>query len=133
MKVSEGGTDKDGLVIATSYDVYNLIRAYLVKKHNVIQPNKLMANLGFDSLSFNGVPIVATPELAGRNSLYFINTDHFKLNTLKKNDFRLRGWEKDQQTDQIVNAMIVQGNFVTSKRQALGAIHNIDTSVVMVD
>jgi hypothetical protein len=127
MRVTRGGKEKE-VVILVSYDVFDKIVALAVEKHRITNPSNNKALLGFTNIDFNGVPVVVEPTLTD-NDIRFVNLKYFQLRTMKERDFYMTPFKEAQNNDSSVKQLLLGGNFICTKSNAMGIIKDIDPSL----
>lgn len=94
--------------------------------------NKTMGDAGFQSIEFNGIPVVwstaitADTDVDANKRLYFINTRFLKFRYDSMLYFDMTEWKSipDQVNDRAAQ-IVCAGNLVTGRRRVHGVIHNI--------
>jgi hypothetical protein len=86
-----------------------------------------LAELGFDSQVFKGIPMVWSPEISGR--MYFLNTNYLYFVYDPGLYFDMTEWKPipeqvNDRTAQIVTAC----SFVTNRRRVQGVLHTLNTA-----
>ena len=116
--VSRNGLSYPDLIVTTQ-TLWEAYHASLVD--NVRYEDKEMANLGFKSLTFMGIPVVWDNDCQS-GQVYFLNTKHLALRPYKGYD--LQWTEKRQPARQLVDAIICRwyGQLTTSSCRHQGRI-----------
>ncbi len=117
---SQNGESFPNLIITT--------RALYEKYHQMLVPNvryedKQMANLGFQHVTFQGIPVVWDNDCQS-GTMYFLNTKHIFLRYLNDKDFKWTA--KTRMEQQLVDSMIVRwyGNLTTDSVRHQGKLTN---------
>lgn len=84
---------------------------------------KKMADGGFQTLEFKGVPIV-WDELCTPNGMYFLNTKHMKLVVHKDANFETTDFVKPENQDARVAQILWMGNITCNRRKSFSALLN---------
>src|SRR5436190_7338955 len=108
-------------IILTTQALYEKYESLLVPARRFV--NDQMADLGFDNLTFHGVPIVYD-DACTSGTMFFLNDNYLGLRILGNNDFR---WtEVRNPITQFVDVMLVvfMGQLTTSNSRFQGALTN---------
>jgi hypothetical protein len=108
-------------IILTTQALYEKYESLLVPARRFV--NDSMADLGFDNLTFHGVPIVYD-DACTSGTMFFLNDNYLGLYVLGDNDFY---WtEIRNPTTQFVDVMLCEwmGQLVTSNSRFQGALQN---------
>lgn len=84
---------------------------------------KQMADGGFQSLEFKGVPII-WDEQCPTGTMYFLNTKHMKLVMHKDANFKTTDFVKPENQDARVAQILVMGNVTCNRRKSFAALTN---------
>jgi len=82
---------------------------------------KQMADGGFESLAFKGVPVVWDEQCA-TGTMYFVNTKHMKLVMHKDANFKTTDFVKPENQDARVAQIITMGNVTCNRRKSFAAL-----------
>lgn len=82
---------------------------------------KQMADGGFQTLEFKGVPIVWDEQCAA-GTMYFVNTKHMKLVMHKDANFKTTDFIKPENQDARVAQILVMGNLTCNRRKSFSAL-----------
>jgi hypothetical protein len=90
--------------------------------------NTKLAELGFDTVTFKGIPMIWSPEIANTR-MYFLNTNFLWFVYDPGVYFDMTEWKPvpEQVNDKIAHIMTAC-SFVTNRRRVQGVIHDIDTA-----
>jgi len=117
---SNNGEEFPNLIVTT--------RALYEKYHQMLVPNiryedKQMANLGFEHVTFHGVPIIWDNNCQS-GTMYFLNTRRMKLRYL--NDLNFKWFPKARMERQLVDAMVLYwaGNLTVDSVRHQGKLTN---------
>lgn len=122
---SVGGKDAPTLIVTTQ----SLFESYEALFTNVAisgggshfatpsEGAKKMADGGFETLNFKGVPIV-WDEACQAQRMYFLNTKHMKLVVHSKRNFETTDFEKPENQDARVAQILFMGNLTCNRRKS---------------
>jgi len=82
---------------------------------------KQMADGGFESLSFKGIPIV-WDEQCPTGTMYFLNSKHMKLVMHKDANFKTTDFVKPENQDARVAQILVMGNLTCNRRKSFAVL-----------
>lgn len=111
-------------IIVTTQTLFEKMHSLLTANYQmnpIVKESKRLADAGFTSLEFEGVPVVYD-EAATSGSVYFINKDNFKLGIHKDANFARR--KKAEPTDQhlAVEHIVLMAQTVVDRRKSLGLL-----------
>lgn len=120
---SVGGKDAPTLIVTTqtlfeSYEALFTNTAISGGGSHFSTPSegrKTMADGGFQTLEFKGVPIV-WDEQCPSGTMYFLNSKHMKLVMHKNANFRTTDFVKPENQDARIAQILVQGNLTCNRR-----------------
>lgn len=84
---------------------------------------KQMADGGFQTLEFKGVPII-WDEQCQSDRMYFVNTKHMKLVMHKDANFKTTDFVKPENQDARVAQILVMGNLTCNRRASFALLDN---------
>ena len=131
---SVGGKDTPDLIVTTQalYEAYEgLFTQVAVTGSNARAGDfstpsdgmKKMADGGFQSLQYKGVPIV-WDEQCTSGSMYFLNTKHMKLTVHKDANFETTDFVKPENQDARVAQILWMGNLTCNRRKSFYLLSN---------
>lgn len=126
---SVGGKDAPTLIVTTqtlfeSYEALFTNTAISGGGSHFSTPSegrKTMADGGFQTLEFKGVPIV-WDEQCPSGTMYFINSKHMKLVMHKNANFKTTDFVKPENQDARIAQILVQGNLTCNRRASFYAL-----------
>lgn len=113
------GNSKPSLIVTTA-DLFNAYEAN-VEGDKLRTMSTKLADAGFISLEFKGVPIIFDEDCPAEEMI-FLNADFIKLVVGKGRNFSSTPFVKPQNQDAKVSQVLWAGNLVTSKRDQHGRI-----------
>lgn len=114
------GADKPDIIVTTQYvydDLYNLLQP----QQRFVQSNnaKQMASAGFDTLEFEGIPVVVDSHCPSQQ-LYMLNSRYIKLCVHKNENFRFTGFKEPIDQNAKVGEFYWAGNLIVTNRRMHG-------------
>lgn len=127
--VSDSSNDKPSLIITTQliYDAYEHILG-MQKRSSSLAGSKMLADHGFESLLFRGVPVV-TDSGCPDGFMFMINEKYFGMRHAKKRKFKFEPFQKPVNQDVRVAKILWAGNVTCSNRRRQGVLYNLPTAV----
>lgn len=128
---SVGGKDAPTLIV-TSQTLYESYEALFTNvaisgggSHfsTMSAGRKQMADGGFQTLEFKGVPII-WDEQCTSDRMYFVNTKHMKLVMHKDANFKTTDFVKPENQDARVAQILVMGNLTCNRRASFALLDN---------
>lgn len=115
---SVGGKDVPDLIVTTQtlFEKYEGLATATVNLNSVPGEKKLN-DLGFQTQSFKGVPIV-WDEQCPSGTMYFLNTKHMKLVNHKDANFEVTDFVKPENQDARVAQILWMGNLTCNRRKS---------------
>lgn len=115
-------------LIVTTQTLFEKYHGLLTATYQMNQPvptaeSKRIADAGFTSTEFEGVPIVYD-EQATSGSMYFINVDNFKLYMLEGGDFQVEDANSPANQHIMVKHIVFAGNTGVDRRASLAKLTN---------
>jgi hypothetical protein len=115
-------------IIVTTQTLFEKYHGLLTSTYQMNQPaptaeSKRIADAGFTSTEFEGVPIIYD-EQATSGSMYFINVDNFKLYMLEGGDFKMEDANSPANQHIMVKHIVFAGNTGTDRRASLAKLTN---------
>lgn len=128
---SVGGKDAPTLIVTTQtlYESYEALFTNVAISgggshfETPSAGRKQMADGGFQSLQFKGVPIV-WDESCTSGAMYFLNTKHMKLVTHKDANFKTTDFTKPEDQDARTAQILFQGNLTCNRRKSFALLSN---------
>jgi len=90
--------------------------------------NTKLAEMGFDTQTFKGKPMIWSPSCANTR-MYFLNTNFLSFTYDPMMNFEMTEWKAipDQVNDRAAQ-IITAGTFLTTRRRCQGVLHTMDTA-----
>lgn len=114
-------------IIVSGQTPYEFYEAFVVDNHLRVTNTKL-AEAGFDTQTYKGIPMVWSPAIANTR-MYFLNTRFLRFVYDPIAFFDMTEWKPipEQPGDRAAQIMLV-GALTTNRRRVHGVIHTIDTA-----
>lgn len=119
------GGDKPDIILSgqTPYEYYEEV-AY--DKYEV--QNTKLAELGFDTQTFKGIPMIWSPAIAATR-MYFLNTKYLSFTYDPGMFFDMTEWKAiPEQVNDRAAQIATACTLTTNRRRAMGVYHTIDTA-----
>lgn len=115
-------------IIATTQTLFEKYQGILTSTYQMNQPaatkeSARIADAGFTSVQFEGVPIVYDEQCTS-GAMYFLNVDNFKIYMLEGGDFKLQAANSPANQHILVKHILFAGNTATDRRASLAKLTN---------
>lgn len=120
---SLGGKDHPNIIVTTQtlYEKYEGLLTATVQMNPSSTDSKKLADGGFQTLEFKGVPVV-WDENCNSGVVYFLNTEHMKLVVHSDANFATTDFVKPENQDAKVAQILFMGNLTCDRRKSFGKI-----------